>query len=189
MGILSTLFGRNKLKKGNREQFFSAITAGISLSGRTDLRLSHKAGLVFNPVESSFFDNLDKELRELLVVSGKATGTKCEVKDDTFGTRWVVLEDEDFDDLATTIHMVGETITDHGFGDRILAAVFGFTYEGKKAYWIYNVKRGIFYPLVLQTERQRDNHAEMRLSGLMQEEKLPLEKNLELWYALWGIPF
>ena len=85
--------------------------------------------------------------------------------------------------------MVGEEITDHGFGDRIIAAVFGLEFDHKRAYWVYNVKRGSFYALVLAGESERDNAAEMRLGGLMEEEKIPVERNLEQWYALWGIPF
>ena len=189
MGLLSTLFGGTKLKKPNREQFFSIVTAAFSLRGRTDIRPLDKAGIVFNPVESTFFDNLDSELRSLLRVSGQSTGTRFEVSDDSFGTRWVVLDDPDFEDLVSTIHMVSETIHDHGFADRILAAVFGFDYDGKKAYWIYNYKRGRFYPLVLAGPQQRDNAAEMRLAAVMEEEKIPVERSLEQWYALWGIPF
>ena len=189
MGLLSVLFGRSKLRKPNREQFFAVITAGVSLEGRTDIRLTEKAGLVFNPVESLFFDTLETELQALLEISKQSTGTRFEIVDDSFGTKWVVLDDPDFDDLVTTIHLMGETITEHGFGDRMLAAVFGLDYDGKKAYWIYNIKRGRFYPLVLDGPQQRDNAAEMRLGALMQEEKLPMEPSLESWYALCGIPF
>ena len=189
MGFLNALFGRSKLRKASREQIFSVITAAVSLMGRTDLRPSDRAGVVFNPVESSFFGNLDSELRELLRLSGRATGTRCEVMDDTFGTRWVVLDDRDFEDLVSTVHLVGETFVEHGFGDRLLAAVFGFDYERSKAYWIYNYKRGKFYPQVLSGDRQRDNAAEMRLGALMEEQKIPVERSLEQWYALWGVPF
>ncbi len=189
MGVLSVLFGRNKLRKPNRERFFSVVTAAFSLKGRTDLRISEFAGIVFNPVESTFFDNLDTELRDLLRVSGHATGTRFEIKDDSFGTRWIVLDDLDFEDLVSTIHTVSETIYEHGFGGRLLAAVFKFQFERSDAYWIYNYKRGTFYPFVLAGEKQRDNAAEMRMGAVMEEEKMPVERNLEQWYALWGIPF
>ena len=189
MGLLGALFGRSKLRKPDRERFFSIVTAAISVSDYADLRLTDFAGIVFNPVESSFFDSLDTELRDLLRISGQATGTRHEITDDGFGTRWVVLDDRDFEDLVSTIHLVTETIIDHGFGDRVLAAAFRFDYEGKKAYWIYNTKRGRFYPLVLAGDKQRDNAAEMRLGALMEKEKIPVEGSLEQWYALWGIPF
>ena len=189
LGLLDVLLGRSKLRKPNRERYFSIVTAEMTLRGRTDLRLTDKAGIVFNPVESTFFENLNTELRDLLRISGDATGTSYEIVDDDFGTRWVVLDDRDFEDLVSTLHLVGETITEHGFGDRLLAAVFGFEYERKPAYWVYNIKRGNFYPIVLAAERERDNTAEIRLSALMEEEKIPVESSLENWYALWGIPF
>ena len=189
MGILSTLFGRSKLRKPNRERFFSIITAAVSLEGRTDIRPGEKAGIVFNPVESTFFQNLDSELRDLLRVSGHSTGTRFEIRDDSFGTRWVILDDRDFEDLVSTIHMISETIYEHGFADRLLAAVFGLEYERRGAYWIYGYKRGSFYPFVLSGPGQRDNAAEMRLGAVMEEEKVPVEPSLEHWYSLWGIPF
>ena len=186
---MSVLFGRNKLRKPNREQFFSIITAAYSLQGRTDLIPTGKAGLVFNPVESGFFENLDAELRDLLEISRQATDTRYQIKDDTYGTRWVALEDPDFEDLVATVHLVSDTIAEHGFADRLLAAVFQFNYEAKNAYWIYNYKRGRFHPLVLTGPQQRDNAAEMRLGVQMEGEKMPVQKDLEQWYALWGIPF
>ena len=189
MGLFSTLFGRNKLKKPDRDKFFSIITAEVALSGRMDLRSTHKAGIVFNPVESSFFENLDSEIRSLLEVSETATGTQFKVVDDTFGTRWASLEDRDFEDLVSTIHLISETVIEHGFAERLLAAVFGVQYEGRNAYWIYNYKRGRFYPMVITAPQTRDNNAEMRLSAVMEQEKIPVERSLENWYSLWGIPF
>jgi hypothetical protein len=189
LGLLSVLFGRSKLRKPNREQFFSAVTAAESLSGRTDLVPTGKAGIVFNPVETTFFENLDTELRDLLKISGSATQTHYEIKNDSYGTRWVAMEDHHFEDLVSTIHLVAETVADHGFADRLLAAVLQFRYEDKNAYWIYNYKRGRFHPFVLSGPQQRDNAAELRLGTLMEGEKIPVQKDLEQWYALWGIPF
>ena len=189
MGILSALFGRTKLRKPNREDFFAVVTAEASLRGRTDVRTTAQAGIVVNPVESQYFDSLDSEIRDLLRVSGVSTGTRFELRDDSFGTRWVILEDRDFEDLVSTVHLVGETIYDHGFGDRLLAAVFKFRYEGRDAYWIYSYKRGAFYPFMPTGNRQRDNAAEMRLGTVMETERIPVERSLEQWYALWEMPF
>ena len=189
MGFLDTLLGRNKLRRPRREQYFAVVTAEVALQGRADVRLTDRAGLVFNPVESSFFENLEREIRGVLEISERATGTRFDVEDDTYGTKWVTLQDEDFEDLATTLHLVGETITEHGYGDRLLAAVFGLEFDGKQAYFIYNVKRGSFYPLVLSAPQSRDNAAEMRLGAVMEQAELPVEKQLEAWYSLWGIPF
>jgi hypothetical protein len=73
---------------------------GVLARGRTDLRTTEKAGIVFNPVESTFFESLDSEIRDLLRISSDATGTRYEVVDDSHGTRWVVLDDRDFEDRS-----------------------------------------------------------------------------------------
>ncbi len=189
MGVLDVLLGRRKLRKANREQFFSIVTAADYLMGRTDIKVTGQAGVVFSHVETTFFENLDSELRDLMKISGRATGTKYEIREGTYGSKWLVLDDRDFDDLVQIIHLVAETFADEGFSDRLLAAVFGFEYERKKAYWIYNYKRGKFYPQVIEADKKRDNAAEMKLSALMAEQKVPVERSLEQWYALWDIPF
>lgn len=189
MGVLSALLGRGKRGQSQRKRYFSIVKAADSLRRRGELRLGEKAGVVFRPDESEFFSKLDSKLRDQLKASGHAVRTRYEITDDSFGTRWVVVDDRHWEDLVSTIHLVGETITDQGFGERLLAAVFRLDYEGKKAYWLYSLKRGTYSPFVPADEEQRDNATEMRLGTLMEEEKIPVERNLEQWYALWGIPF
>ncbi len=189
MGIFTAIFGHTKLKTPDRERFFSIIGAAQAMEANAILRGTGKAGVLVNPVESSYFDNLRAELSALLDVSARATGTRFEIEDDEFGTRWIILDDPDFEDLTSLIHTITETIVDHGFGDRLLAAAFGFEFGGQPAYWLYNYKQGRFYPFAPTAARERDYAAEMRLGEVMRGEKLPMERKPENWYALWGIPF
>jgi len=71
----------------------------------------------------------------------------------------------------------------------VLCAVFAFeTARKAPAYWIYNYKRGAFYPFVPgAADQQRDNEQELRLKAQIGAE-LPLEPELERWFPLWGIP-
>ncbi|MBD87606.1 MAG: hypothetical protein CMM34_05035 [Rhodospirillaceae bacterium] len=64
-------------------------------------------------------------------------------------------------------------MTEHGFGDRLVAAVFGFNYKQNQAYLIYNIKRGQFYPIVLSGEKERDN----RRTAQTVKEQLELVRN------------
>ena len=60
--------------------------------------------------------------------------------------------------------------------------------EGKPLYWIYNYKRGAFYPFVPSGgEQQRDSERELRLQAQIGAE-LPVEAQLERWFPLWDIP-
>ena len=59
---------------------------------------------------------------------------------------------------------------------------------GKPVYWIYNYKRGAFYPFVpAGGGQQRDSERELRLKAQIGAE-LPIEPELERWFPLWGIP-
>ena len=101
---------------------------------------------------------------------------------------WVVLQDPDFEDLVTTIHMVSLTLSEHGYRDQLLAAAFHFAdMAGTGMYWIYNYKRGSFYPFAPNGSRTRDNALELRMQAVADRE-LPLETDQSKWYALWELP-
>ena len=112
-----------------------------------------------------------------------------ESRDDEYGYRWIVLKDNDFDDLVVGINAVSGALEAGGYGDRILCAVFAFqNAQGRPLYWIYNYKRGLFYPFVpAGGPQQRDSESELRLKAQVGAE-LPVETELERWFPLWGIP-
>ena len=87
MGLYNFLFGRNKLKKPKRDQFFSIVGAAATVEERENLSFSHSAGVVFSPVDSLYFEQLDKEIRDLLKISSLSTNTKYQILDDSFGAR------------------------------------------------------------------------------------------------------
>ena len=188
MGFYSFLFGRNKLKKPKRDQFFSIVGAAATVEERAGLSFSHNAGVLFSPVDSLFFEELDREIRDLLKISSLSTNTKYQILDDSLGSRWVAFEDKDFEDLVEFAHIVNETFIDHGYGDRLIASVFGFFFQNNNAYWIYLPKRGKFYPLVFDNQNKRDHQLEFRLANIMEQENIEVEKP-DKWYPLTGIPF
>jgi hypothetical protein len=192
VGFLDTLFGRSKPVKSKSEQLFAMATASITLQTKLDLQAANAGGIVFRPVESSYFRQAEEELRQLLDLSSKESAVQARTETDNLGFRWVVLNDPSFEDLVATIHMVSLTLTDKGFGEQLLAAVFRTNQldaGNRPVYWVYNYKRGSFYPFVPQgAEQRRDNAAELHFAAIMDGE-LPVEKAPEHWYALWGIPF
>ena len=51
-------------------------------------------------------------------------------------------------------------------GDRLLCAVLGFEEKGKPVYFIYNFKRGAYYPFVpAPGEQARDSERELRIKA------------------------
>jgi len=86
------------------------------------------------------------------------------------------------------VNAVKDGLDTSGYGDRVLAAVFSFRADGRPIYFIYNVKRGAWYPFVpAQGAQQRDNETELLLRAQLGSE-LPIEPELERWFPLWGVP-
>jgi hypothetical protein len=110
--------------------------------------------------------------------------------DDSYGFRWLVLRGSEFDDLVVGINAVSGALEAGGYGERVLCAVFAFEDSHRRPlYWIYNYKRGTFYPFApaAQGGEQRDNERELVLKAQIGRE-LPVEEELERWFPLWGIP-
>ncbi|MGH2969590.1 MAG: PspA-associated protein PspAB [Solirubrobacteraceae bacterium] len=190
MGFLDVLRGKRALKKPvPTDRLFAMSTAHVTMDLELGLKGAGKAAIVFQPLATADFEGIVRDMEEVVRSAGSDTGTGIEVDDDDFGYRWMVLVDPDFEDLVVGLNAVSTALEAGGYGDRILCAVFAFRDEaGKPVYWIYNYKRGSFYPFVPAAgEQQRDNERELRLKAQIGAE-LPIEAELERWFPLWGIP-
>ena len=189
MGFLDALLGKRKVKGPAPDRLFAMSTAGVTLETEMGLKTAGKAAIVFQPLATADFTSIVKDMEEVVRATGGETGTAIETDDDKFGYRWMILRDEDFEDLVVGINAVSTALEAGGYGDRILAAVFPFRDQASKpVHWIYNYKRGAFYPFVpAGTGQARDNETELRLKARMGPE-LPIEQELERWFPLWGIP-
>jgi hypothetical protein len=189
MGFLDILRGKRELKQPAPDRLFAMSTAFVKMDMELALKSSGKAAIVFQPLATADFDGIVKDMEEVVEGTGSDVGTKVTKTDDEYGYRWMILEDPDFDDLVVGVNAVSSAIQGGGYGDRILAAVFAFRDEqSKPLYWIYNYKRGSFYPFVpAGGSQQRDNERELRLKAQIGAD-LPVEPELERWFPLWGIP-
>jgi hypothetical protein len=190
MGFLDALFGGGKkLKAPAPDRIFAMVTAQITMETGLGLKHRNSAGIVFQPLGTADFGQIVRDTEELLRGAAEDTGTTVETHDDEFGYRWIVLRDPDFDDLVQAVNVVSTELSAGGYGDRLLAAVFAFEDEqGKPVYFIYNFKRGKYYPFVPAPGTQaRNNEREFQLKAQLENE-LPIEPELERWFPLWEIP-
>jgi hypothetical protein len=184
---LRAVLGGTRLPRANLDRLFAITTAGITLQTSLDLRPSRTAGLCFKPIESSRYAEAKTEIEELLEFGRKETGSAWRLETDAYRFTWVIVEDPEIEDLVTGIHMVSQTLIERGLGTYLLCAIFRFE-NAKPVYWIYAFKQGTFYPFVPGPEKTRDSAFEFRLRAILERE-LPIEKDVEQWYPLWGIPF
>jgi len=190
VGFLDAFLGKRKVAApAASDRLFALTTAYVDLESAQGIRTRGAAGIVFQQLATADFGALLQETEELLKGTAGETGSTVETQDDTYGYTWVIVRDDDVEDLVVSLNAVADNVTVGGYGDRILAAVFAFQdAQGKPLYLIYGYKRGTWYPFVPATgEQQRDNQRELQLKAQLGA-GLPFEPDLARWFPLWGIP-
>jgi len=187
VGLLDSILGRTKVKQPARDRLFAMSTAYITLESSVGLKHRNRAGVVFQPLATADFSSIVKDTDELLRSAAKDTGTTVESKDDEFGYHWIILSDSDFEDLVVSLNVVSSNLEAGGYGDRLLCAVFAFEENGRPVYFIYNFKRGAYYPFVPTGDKSQDVEHALQLKAAIGGE-LPMEQELDRWFPLWEIP-
>ncbi len=189
MGFLDVITGRRKLPGPAPDRLFAMSTAYVTLETGLGITSRGGAAIVFQALATADFESILRDMEEVVRATAKDSGTRVESSDDSFGFRWLVLRGSDFDDLVVNINAVSSALEAGGYGDRVLCAVFAFQdSHSRRLYWIYNYKRGMFYPFVpAGGDQRRDNERELVLKAQIDNE-LPVEPELNRWFPLWGIP-
>jgi hypothetical protein len=196
MGFLDVLIGKRKLSAPAPDRLFAISTAYVKFETELGITTRGSAAIVFQPLATADFDAIVSEMEEVVRATSADSDTTVESVDDSYGFRWLVLRGKDFDDLVVGINAVSTALEAGGYGERVLCAVFAFEDSKRRPlYWIYNYKRGAFYPFVPAPgddgvpaeNRGRDTERELVLKAQVGAE-LPVEQELERWFPLWGIP-
>jgi PspA associated protein B len=187
LGLLDSILGRTKIKQPARDRLFAMSTAYITLESSLGLKHRNAAGIVFQPLATADFTSIVKDTDDLLRSAAQDTGTKVESSEDAYGYDWIILRDQDFEDLVVSLNVVSSNLEGGGYGDRLLCAVFAFEDGGKRVYFIYNFKRGAYYPFVPTGDKAQDVEHALRLKAAIGGE-LPMEAELDRWFPLWEIP-
>ncbi|HUY75590.1 MAG TPA: hypothetical protein VMV29_02390 [Ktedonobacterales bacterium] len=194
MGFFDALFGRQKPTPVGPERLFAMSTAQLALVTEQNLTTTGTAAICFKKIASGPFAALQTELGQLLDLTGKDDALTVKPYQDDMGYDWFIFTGANFQALVTTLHVASQTLIEKGYDSQLLFAIFPFTRpSGAKMYWMYNYKRGFFYPFVPSKDthdrmRQRDNPEELRLATAIGKE-LPVEQEFERWYPAWDLPF
>ena len=168
------------------DDLFGMSTAYLTMEADLEFAPVDAAALCFSAVDSTDFAETVDEVETILRAGETDTGTTFRRHEDDHGYHWVVLEDDDPEDLVTSVHFAADTFVERGYGSRLLAAVFGFerVQDATRAYWVYSFRRGAYYPFVPSSGRERDNRLEFKLKSVLDGE-LDVEGDESYWYPLW----
>jgi hypothetical protein len=194
VGLRDILTGRHQVKGPAPDRLFAITTAYVELQAEHGVDPTGSAAIVFQALATSEFESTLKDMEEVVTATGGDNGTTVSTQDDTYGYRWMILRSPStapsVEDLAVGINAVSGSIETAGFGERLLCAVFAFTDAKKQpVYFIYNYKRGYWYPFVPApgSAQERSTERELQLKAQVGSE-LPLEPEIERWFPLWGSP-
>jgi hypothetical protein len=194
VGLRDVLTGRHSVKAPAPDRLFAISTAYITLETEHQIAPAGTAAIVFQALATSEFEATLKDMEEVVTATGGESGTTVKTEDDEYGYRWMVLHNPDgapsVEDLAVGINAVSSSIETAGHGERLLCAVFAFRdAQSRPVYFIYNYKRGYWYPFVPDpgSDKERLTERELQLKAQLGSE-LPIEPEIERWFPLWGIP-
>jgi hypothetical protein len=197
VGLRDMLTGRHAVKGPAPDRMFAITTAYVSLQAEHQIEPTGQAAIVFQALATSDFESTLKEMEQVVSATGGESGCTLASEDDSYGYRWMILHNPEgapsVEDLAVGINAVSGSIETAGYGERLLCAVFAFQDARKRrVYFIYNYKRGYWYPFVPDSNatnagQQRDTERELQIKAQIGAE-LPIEPELERWFPLWGIP-
>jgi hypothetical protein len=194
VGLRDILTGRHQVKGPAPDRLFAITTAYVDLQAEHGIDPTGGAAIVFQALATSEFESTLKDMEEVVTATGGDNGTTVSTQDDSYGYRWMILRSPatapSVEDLAVGINAVSGSIETAGFGERLLCAVFAFVDAKKQPiYFIYNYKRGSWYPFVPApgNAQERSVERELQLKAQVGAE-LPLEPEIERWFPLWGIP-
>jgi len=131
VGFLDALRGRSQPVRANLDALFALPSAAVTLETAAGLVSSGNAGICWKPPASQSAEDVQREITELLGIgdAGDASSTTPAAslptmtqQEDSYGYRWLLLEDPAIDDLVTRVHMVNTSLTEAGW---VAALVLG----------------------------------------------------------------
>jgi hypothetical protein len=169
----------------------SLSSAYVTLETKLNLTSTGRTAVCIKRAHAQKFNEMKQEIEKILEASKADFDLSFHAVVDPYDYLWIVILSKTIEDNVAVITAIGDTIDQKGFSDRLLASVFEFNNGTLVEYLIYNYKIDKFYPFVPINEQQKQrNHSEELkiMSALIDEKKLPFEKDMSRWYPIWNIP-
>ena len=190
--LLAVAAESDATRPGDPEDLFQLASASVTMEADLAFPPMPVAGLCFSAMDATDFRDAIRDVEAVLEGDGFS-----DVRVDGHGYTWAVAEREGFESLVTDIYVAADTLEERGYGDRVLAAVFGFESgdesngtagsdgeRGERVYWVYSFRRGTFYPFAPRAGKERDSALEVKLQSVLDGE-LDVEDDTAYWYPLW----
>ena len=142
------------------------------------------------------YANLFHKIEEILNEGEAATQTLVDIVDDSSDMYWIILEDQNSNDLLSSSYTCLNALNANDSLSNILALVIPFELiieesMKEKIYLIFRVDTKSFYPFSpkFAEDKIRNKDIEKDLFNYLTRRKVNLENSEKKWLGIWGIPF
>jgi hypothetical protein len=190
-GLLKHSGNTTKRIQADFDAINSLSSAYVALETKLNLTSTGRTAVCIKRASAQKFNEMKQEIEKFLEASKADFDLSFYAVVDPYDYLWIVILSKTIEDNVAVITAIGDTIDLKGFSDRLLASIFEFNNGTLIEYLIYNYKIDKFYPFVPINEQQKQrNHSEELkiMSALIDEKKLPFEKDMSRWYPIWNIP-
>ena len=122
--------------------------------------------------------------------SVSSSDARFDIATDDSGHPWVVIRGDGLPELAAATGVIGTALEEGGLGDRVIAAIYPFSWKERRGYWMYQPRVRAytpFAPLGSDEDSERDHPLELRMEAALRK-TLPTAKAISEWYPIWGMP-
>jgi hypothetical protein len=189
--MYSALFHRNpRTPDAWSEAIGMMANAAPRLEGQLGTFHTGRVGIIVRPDSGQSTDSARAQLDAILRTEPSTAALTLSIEDDHLGAQWVIARGTSLKGLVRDTGLAGEALLGRDISARIVAAVFPFTWNDTRQYWIYQrriKKYTPFVPVGAPAEERRDPALEARMEKALRRE-LPTEKKMSEWYPIWGMP-
>ncbi|MDP8906593.1 MAG: hypothetical protein M3M88_03635 [Thermoproteota archaeon] len=197
----------------------SLLKSYVKLDDSLGLKSTGKCGILVKNVNipkfadmKQYIDNVIANISDKQKMGWELT---CRSAIDDYGYLWFILEGKAIEEIVVALNAIGDIVHEKGFSRQLLAAVFELTSgygvsknaflnnnvlttdNNTNQYLIYNYKYDKFYPFIPLSSskgmvdgsgKKRNYEQELKIMAQITDD-LPCEKDANLWYPIWNIPF
>ena len=182
------LTGRSTPKQADLDSLFLVPSAAVPLQTAAGFTPTGTGSVCFRAPDGAAYQQIQDDVVALL--RDDAEKPDVSVHRDDFGFTWLVVDrvGDDVEGLCTDLHAVNAALEEQGFGTGLLCSLVPFhDASGRTVGLVYLYKQGTFYAFAPTGPNTRDNLLEIQVRDTLAGE-LPMEQDLQRWFALWGAP-
>mgnify|MGYP001158234295 FL=1 len=138
-----------------------------------------------------------KELKKIISEGDQGTKTDFKIINEPGEVSWIILYDENFDDLISTTYTVFNALSQLISSNTVMGILFNFNIKNSEAssfldskheyYLVFNQKPLGYYPLVYENNA-RQPISELEIMDIASKKNLYINKNQNNWFGVEDIP-